>query len=70
MIDIATAKLGRAVQIAHDSGNEGTAKLLRKVVEIEDASTGTVRLKREVAKEDAMALETRSTKTTRIRKDS
>ncbi len=69
MIDIATAKLGRAVQLAHDSGNEGTAKLLRKVVDIEDAATGTVRLKREVAKEDAMALETRSTKTTRIRKD-
>ncbi len=70
MIDIATAKLGRAVQLAHDSGNEGTAKLLRKVVDIEDAATGTVRLRREVAKEDAMALETRSTKTTRIRKDS
>jgi von Willebrand factor type A C-terminal domain/von Willebrand factor type A domain len=69
MIDIATAKLGRAVQLAHDSGNEGTAKLLRKVVDIDDAATGTVRLKREVAKEDAMALETRSTKTTRIRKD-
>jgi hypothetical protein len=69
MIDVATAKLGRAVQLAHDSGNEGTAKLLRKVVEIDDAATGTVRLKREVAKEDAMALETRSTKTTRIRKD-
>jgi von Willebrand factor type A C-terminal domain/von Willebrand factor type A domain len=69
LIDVATAKLGRAVQLAHDSGNEGTAKLLRKVVEIDDAATGTVRLKREVAKEDAMALETRSTKTTRIRKD-
>jgi von Willebrand factor type A C-terminal domain/von Willebrand factor type A domain len=68
-IDVATAKLGRAVQIAHDSGNEATAKLLRKVVDIEDAATGTVRIRREVAKEDAMALETRSTKTTRIRKE-
>jgi hypothetical protein len=28
-----------------------------------------VRIRREVAKEDAMALETRSTKTTRIRKE-
>lgn len=68
-IDLATAKLGRAVQIAHESGNESTAKLLRKVVDVEDAPTGTVRLKREVAKADAMALETRSTKTARIPKD-
>ncbi len=67
-VEVATAKLGKAVQLAHESGNEATAKLLRKVVEIEDAATGTVRLKRDVAKEDAMALETRSTKTTRIPK--
>jgi len=37
-------------------------------VEIEDAPTGTVRLKKAIAKEDEMALETRSTKTTRIPK--
>lgn len=67
-IEVATAKLGKAVQLAHESGNEATAKLLRKVVDIEDAATGTVRLKRDVAKEDAMTLETRSTKTTRIPK--
>ena len=66
--EVATAKLGKAVQLAHQSGNESTAKLLRQVVDIDDAATGTVRLKREVAKEDAMALETRSTKTTRIPK--
>jgi uncharacterized protein YegL len=66
--EIATAKLGKAVKLAHESGNEATAKLLRTVVDIEDAPTGTVRLKRDVAKEDAMALETRSTKTTRIPK--
>jgi len=69
-LDLATAKLGKAVQLAQQSGNEATAKLLRKVVEVEDAATGTVRLKRDVAKEDAMALETRSTKTTRIPKSS
>lgn len=68
--DIATAKLGKAVKIAHDSGNEATAKLLRTVVDIQDAETGTVRLKKSVAKEDEMALETRSTKTTRISKSS
>ncbi len=68
--DKATALLGKAVKIAHDSGNEATAKLLRKVVDVEDAEKGTVRLKGSVAKEDAMALETRSTKTARIAKAS
>ena len=66
--DEATAKLGKAVKIAFESGNEATAKLLRRVVEVDDPAAGTVRLKRGVAKEDAMALETRSTKTTRIQK--
>lgn len=69
-IEVATAKLGKAVKLAHDSNNEGTAKLLRTVVDIEDAPTGTVRLKKSVAKEDEMALETRSTKTSRIPKSS
>lgn len=64
----ATALLGKAVKIAHESGNEATAKLLRTVVEVEDPATGTVRLKRGVAKEDEMALETRSTKTKRVQK--
>ena len=67
-VEVATAKLGRAVKIAYESGNEATAKLLKTVVEIEDAPTGTVRLKKAIAKEDEMALETRSTKTTRIPK--
>lgn len=66
--EVATAKLGRAIQLAHESGNEGTAKLLKTVVDVLDAPTGTVRLKKSVAKEDEMALETRSTKTTRIPK--
>lgn len=63
----ATTKLGRAVQLATESGNtEATAKL-RKVVDIADARTGTVRLKKAVEKADEMALDTASTKTTRIR---
>ena len=66
--DVATAKLSRAVQLAHASGNEATTKLLRQVVDIDDASTGTIRIKRNVQKEDEMALETRSTKTTRIKR--
>ena len=64
----ATMLLGKAVKIANDSGNEATAKLLRQVVDVQDADTGTVRLKLGVAKEDSMALETRSTKTARIAK--
>ncbi len=67
-MEIATVKLGKAVKLAHDSGNESTAKLLRKVVDVEDAATGTIKLKRNVTKEDTMTLETRSTKTTRIPK--
>jgi hypothetical protein len=63
----ATTKLGRAVQLASETGNaEATAKL-RKVVDITDARTGTVRLKKGVDKADEMALDTASTKTTRIR---
>jgi von Willebrand factor type A C-terminal domain/von Willebrand factor type A domain len=67
-IEVATVKLGKAVKLAHDSGNEATAKLLRSVVDVEDAAAGTVRIKRTVAKEDEMMLETRSTKTARIQK--
>ncbi|CAM5665286.1 VWA domain-containing protein OS=Streptomyces alboniger OX=132473 GN=CP975_12160 PE=4 SV=1 [Streptomyces alboniger] len=67
-MDGATAKLGRAVQLASDSGNADTAKLLAKVVDVVDAATGTVRLKTKVADADEMTLETRSTKTVRVKK--
>ncbi|MFW6693654.1 vWA domain-containing protein [Streptomyces sp. MAR4 CNX-425] len=67
-MDGATAKLGRAVQLANDSGNEDTAKLLSKVVDVVDAASGTVRLKPKVAEADEMTLETRSTKTVRVKK--
>ncbi|MFG2605828.1 VWA domain-containing protein [Streptomyces sp. NPDC048514] len=66
--DGATAKLGRAVQLASASGNADTAKLLAKVVDVVDAATGTVRLKTRVAEADEMTLETRSTKTVRVKK--
>ena len=62
----ATFKLGRAVQLASESGNEGTMRLLRAVVDVEDASTGTVHLRRDVAEVDEMTLDTRSTKTVRV----
>ncbi|MEV2212682.1 VWA domain-containing protein [Streptomyces sp. NPDC050997] len=67
-MDGATAKLGRAVQLASDSGNADTAKLLAKVVDVVDAATGTVRLKAKVEDADEMTLETRSTKTVRVKK--
>ncbi|MGV9237813.1 vWA domain-containing protein [Streptomyces nigra] len=67
-IDGATAKLGRAVQLAGASGNADTAKLLAKVVDVVDAATGTVRLKAKVAEADETTLETRSTKTVRVKK--
>lgn len=67
-MDGATAKLGRAVQLASASGNADTAKLLAKVVDVVDATTGTVRLKAKVEEADEMTLETRSTKTVRVKK--
>ena len=66
--ETATARLGRAVALAHQSGNEDTAKLLAKVVDVVDEATGTVRLKKKVDDADEMALDTRSTKTVRVRK--
>jgi hypothetical protein len=67
-VETATAKLGRAVQLATETGHTDTAKLLSKVVDVEDARTGTVRLKRKVETVDEMTLDTRSSKTMRVRK--
>ncbi len=67
-VDGATAKLGRAVQLASASGNADTAKLLAKVVDVVDAAAGTVRLKAKVADADEMTLETRSIQTVRVKK--
>ena len=66
--DTATARLGRAVALAHESGNEDTAHLLAQVVDVIEPATGTVRLKAKVVDADEMALDTRSTKTVRARK--
>ena len=66
--DTATAKLGRAVKLAAETGNDDATSRLRKVVDIEDAATGTVRLRRDAQKIDEMALDTASTKTTRVKR--
>lgn len=67
-IETATSKLGRAVQLAEESGHQDTAKLLAKVVDVVDARTGTVRLKQKVAGVDAELANVRSVKTVRVTK--
>ncbi|GAA3884846.1 VWA domain-containing protein [Saccharothrix violaceirubra] len=62
----ATAKLGKAVRLAHESGHTDTARLLARVVEVEDAPSGTVRLRAGVTDADEMTLDTRSTMTKRV----
>ena len=66
-VDTATAKLGRAVQLAEESGHTDTAKLLAKVVDVVDAHTGTVRLKKKVEGVDAELANVRSVKTVRVK---
>jgi hypothetical protein len=44
--ETAEARLGRAVQLAHQSGNQEMLALLAMVVRVIDPATGTVRLKR------------------------
>lgn len=63
----ATTRLGRAVVLAHESGDEETARLLDRVVDVIDPATGTVRLKSSVDKVDEMTLDTNSTRTVRTR---
>ena len=62
----ATFKLGRAVQLAAASGHEDTMRLLKKVVDVDDADRGTVRLRKGAEKEAEMTLDTRSTRTVRL----
>ena len=56
------------MQLAAETGNEEATSRLRRVVEIDDEEKGTVRLKRNADKLDEMALDTASTKTTRVRR--
>ena len=69
-IETATAKLGRAVALAHGSGHEDTAKLLANVVDVVDPVQGTIRLKRAVNVVDSMTLESRSQVTKRVGRSS
>jgi len=68
-LETATTRFGRAVALARQTGNEATAALLDKVVDVIDYETGTVRLKSVVEKVDELSLDTRSTRTVRTRKE-
>jgi hypothetical protein len=62
----ATRLLGRATQLAAQSGNEEITRRLRKVVDVVDAGAGTVRLKK-ASKAADMELELGGTRTVRRR---
>lgn len=66
-LEAATAKLGKAVRLATESGHEDTAKLLARVVDVVDPVTGTVRLKKKVEGVDAEIANVRSVKTIRTK---
>jgi hypothetical protein len=66
--DTASDKLGRAVALAHQSGNDAMLGMLGNVVDVIDAPTGTVKLKKKVTPEAAMTLETRSVVTKPVKK--
>jgi hypothetical protein len=61
----ATLRLGRAVQLASQTGNDAVGRLLARVVEVVDAETGIVRMKEDVDASDEMTLDTRSTRSVR-----
>ncbi len=66
--DAATTLLGRAVQLAHESGHDELTVRLRKVVDVVDPTTGTVRLRRSVEKAAEMDLALEATTTKRMRR--
>jgi hypothetical protein len=63
--DPATAAtlLGKAARLATQAGDDTRLRLLEKVVEIDDAATGQVRLRTDVNPLDEMDLDAQSTKT-------
>ncbi|MEV0592733.1 vWA domain-containing protein [Nonomuraea cavernae] len=67
-VEVATARLAKARQLATESGRSDTARLLDKVVEV-DPHSGTARLRRGVDKADEIELDTGSVRTSRLRKD-
>jgi uncharacterized protein YegL len=64
-VETATDRFGKAVCMAHASGNEEVMERVSKLVDIDDPVTGRVRPKAKVENVDVMTLETRSTRTSR-----
>lgn len=64
----ATHLLGRAVQIAHASNNVEMTHRLKKVVEVVEAATGTIKLRKDVKKSAEMDLQLESRTTKRVAK--
>jgi Mg-chelatase subunit ChlD len=62
------AALRHAILLTDGKNQHETRRLLARVVDVVDAATGTVRLKKKVEDADEMALDTRSTRTVRTRK--
>ncbi|WP_255724147.1 hypothetical protein [Frankia sp. Cj5] len=64
----ATIKRGQNAQLAHQSDNKATYRLLRNMVSIKGPSTGTVRLKRNVDAigVDEMVLDPQLTRSVRV----
>ena len=65
-ISTATAMLGRAAQLATETGREDTATLLGRLVEVIDIRSGDVRLRHDVVDVDAEMANVRSVRTIRI----
>jgi hypothetical protein len=61
----ATRCIGRAVQLAHEAGDQERLDELAAFAEIENAATGTVVVRKDADKVAAMTLDTHSTKTVR-----
>jgi len=64
----ATQLLGKAVKMAHASNNLEMTQRLSKVVDVLDASNGTVRLRKDAKKAEAMNLQLESRTTMRLRR--
>lgn len=61
----ATIKLGKAIRLAQESGNEEATHRLAKVVDVVHAEKGTVRLRSGVQKSDLLDAEVGATRTVR-----
>jgi hypothetical protein len=64
----AVVHLRKAVALASELGDREMSRRLKRIVEVEDASTGIIVLRKKVQKSDLMDAEVQTTKTTRVPK--